>query len=413
MVTTKPTTAIIQNTNYTKSDGTCGLALRVTFARKKKYYKLPISLTVEDYNKAKGEKPRGVNRVIAMELKEYEVKAKQIIDSMLVFSFDKFEKHFYLGRAAQQSVFSAFENYISALIREDRYGTASSYDSAIKSLSKFKKDLSFIDIDKDFLVKYEKWMSDTKRSKTTVGIYLRALRVIINQAIQDGHLQREYYPFGRGLYTIPTSNNPKLALDRYEIKRIARLELKKGSSIKRARDYWVFLFLGNGMDMIDMAHLTYQNVKPDSIEFERIKTKNTRRVTKRIVVKRTNELNKIIKEWANNRIDDTTYLFPILEKGLTKDISRKKVQQATRELNKKMKKIQDLLEIDKRVSTHVARHSFATTIKRSSIGGVAFISDALGHSNIRTTENYLAGFEDETRNQAAAVLNDLIQEDED
>ena len=53
-----------------------------------------------------------------------------------------------------------------------------------------------------------------------------------------------------------------------------------------------------------------------------------------------------------------------------------------------MKRILKKLEIDKKVTTYVARHTFSTVLKRSG-ASTEFIQEALGHSNIKTTENYL------------------------
>lgn len=411
MISGKPTTAIVINDKYIKSDGTCGLSLRVTYLRKKKYYKLPLSLPESDFKKAIGSKPRGYYKEISLELKEYEVKATQVINSMAIFSFDKFEKHFYSDRGAQYSVGAAFDLCISELKKQERYGSAIAYQCAKNSLLKYKKDLSFFDVNKEFLMKYEKWMIENKNSKTTIGIYLRQLRAIINNAILNGQLSSDYYPFGKGQYIVPTSVNPKKALDSKEIQKLAQLDLSDNLVLKKARDYFLFMYLSNGMEMADMARLTYENVKSDSIEFFRYKTRNTRRVSKKIIVKRTDSLNRILAEWGSEKKSQSSFVFPILERGMKAEVVRLAVQNANRFVNQHMCKVGALVNIEKGLSARVARHSFATTIKRSNFG-VAFISDSLGHTNIRTTENYLSAFEDETRTRAANILSDSIQPDE-
>ena len=71
-----------------------------------------------------------------------------------------------------------------------------------------------------------------------------------------------------------------------------------------------------------------------------------------------------------------------------------------------MKIIAKKLGIKQSISTYTARHSFATILKRSNTP-IAYISDALGHENIQTTENYLAGFEDEMKKKVAERLVDF------
>ena len=48
------------------------------------------------------------------------------------------------------------------------------------------------------------------------------------------------------------------------------------------------------------------------------------------------------------------------------------------------------LKIKATVTTYVARHSFATVLKKS---GVNIISEALGHHSLKTTQIYLDSFE--------------------
>ena len=68
-----------------------------------------------------------------------------------------------------------------------------------------------------------------------------------------------------------------------------------------------------------------------------------------------------------------------------------------------MKIIAKNLSITNDVTTYAARHSFATVLQRSGVG-TEFISEALGHSNVKTTQNYLAGFEDESKREIIKAL---------
>ena len=59
--------------------------------------------------------------------------------------------------------------------------------------------------------------------------------------------------------------------------------------------------------------------------------------------------------------------------------------------------------IDKPVTTYYARHSFATVLRRSG-ASTELISESLGHSNIKTTANYLDSFDDEVKKQIQSKL---------
>jgi integrase len=75
-------------------------------------------------------------------------------------------------------------------------------------------------------------------------------------------------------------------------------------------------------------------------------------------------------------------------------------------VNKYIKRIAKNVGIKENISTYSARHSFATVLKRSGIN-LSFISEALGHSNMKTTESYLDSFEDDTRKANAMKLLDF------
>ena len=68
-----------------------------------------------------------------------------------------------------------------------------------------------------------------------------------------------------------------------------------------------------------------------------------------------------------------------------------------------MKKIRKKIGIENSVTTYVARHTFSTVMKRSG-ASTEFIQEALGHTNIKTTENYLDSFEKEVKKEYASRL---------
>ena len=63
-----------------------------------------------------------------------------------------------------------------------------------------------------------------------------------------------------------------------------------------------------------------------------------------------------------------------------------------------MKIIGKKLELELKLTTYTARHSFATVLKRSG-APIEFISESLGHKDLGTTENYLDSFENEIKEQ--------------
>jgi site-specific recombinase XerD len=88
---------------------------------------------------------------------------------------------------------------------------------------------------------------------------------------------------------------------------------------------------------------------------------------------------------------------------MTAEREREVYQQVTKTINKYMKLIAAELKINKEVTTYFARHSFATVLRNSG-ASMEFISEALGHSDMKTTKNYLAGFEQATIHKTTDAL---------
>nr|WKN35060.1 site-specific integrase [Tunicatimonas sp. TK19036] len=402
------TTAIILDTRRPIKDGNYPIKLRVTYQRKQKYYPLDESLSEEDFLKIQGSKPRGKYKDYQLEFNGKENHANEIIKSMPSFTFEEFEKQFLNKKVSSKDVFSLYERYIQNLSKEGRAGTASSYQCSLSSIRTFvrKKKLAFAKVNPDFLHDYERWMISKGSSNTTIGIYLRSLRTILNLAIEEGLFSQEDYPFGKRKYQIPAGRNVKKALTLEDIQKIFDYDPQTDAEA-RARDLWLFSYLCNGINMKDIARLKYQNVDNEKITFIRAKTERTsKKNLKPVVAILTLEAKGIIERWGNKPTNPNTYVFDILINGLTPEKELARVKQATKTINKYIKRIAKAIGIEKEVSTYTARHSFSTVLKRSGVP-IEFISESLGHHDIRTTEHYLDSFEHDVKKQYASALTNF------
>jgi integrase len=178
----------------------------------------------------------------------------------------------------------------------------------------------------------------------------------------------------------------------------------------RALDIWRFSFLCNGINLKDIALLKWENISGDYMEFYRKKTENTKRDN---VLPIRVHLNKhaqtIIKRWGSVSGDADQYLFPVLEPGLSVQEIENRIANLTRTTNKYLKRIGEQLGIPTKLTTYTARHSFATKLKNSEKVSLSFIMESLGHSSIKTTMDYLAGFEDDSIRKNHEVLMDGLE----
>jgi len=406
------TTAIILDTRSTKKTGKHPVKLRVIHERTAKYCPLNIDLFEDEWEKVISEKPRGLYKELKLKLSRFENKANDIINDMPVYSFPAFQKLFTGKRPKEITLYNLFETIIENLYNEERVGTAISYQDAMKSIKKFSPSLEFHEITKEWLFEYENWMLSHGKSLTTVGIYLRALRVVLNEAITKGKLPKEAYPFGRKSYQIPAGHNAKKALKLSEIKKIIEYQPDHTTWEAKARDFWILSYLCNGANMKDIARLKYKHIDSERIVFIRAKTqRSTRSNQKPIVVYLSPEIKAIIETWGQKPIHPEKYVFDILVEGVTPKREKELIQQATKNVNTWIKRIAKAVEIQdwEKITTYWARHSFSTVLKRSG-ASTEFISESLGHKDLRTTENYLDSFEDDMKKQYAKALTDFGDE---
>jgi integrase len=388
--------------HHPKTDSIRTVSIRVTYNRVRKYYATNLRLAPSYFEKVMMAKRRSeAENKTYNEIISFQNKAVEVINKLPIFTFSKFEEMYFENRDATDSVFFAFDKYINELKEEQRIGTAVSYQCAKSSIKAFKNDLKFADVTPAFLKKYESWMLTNDKSRTTVGIYLRSLRTIFNRASIDKSL----YPFGEGQqkYSIPTGKNIKKALTLSEISKIFHYEAPPNSMVEMAKDYWVFIYLCNGINVKDLCQLKNKNINDNVLMFERAKTQRSKNNGEKITVSLKAQAKDIIRKWGQVSIGADTYVFPHLQKGMTAEKARKVIQQVTKNVNKYMKRIAKELELNKEVTTYFARHSFATVLRNSG-ASTEFISEALGHSSMKTTQSYLAGFEQETIHKTTDAL---------
>jgi integrase len=376
---------------------------RVNHKGKKKYFPTGKDMTEESWLelptsakrnliKERGDLTRGFRKLTDA--------ITEIFDEGYNFSFEKLE--FALGKTKIGSLDDLFIQKNIELMEMDRVGTAVVYQCTFKSLKLFHKDavLQPKDITISFLKRYQKWMIDKNNTYSTVGIYLRHLRAILNIAKKNSMLTEVDYPFGKDKFQIPSVKVEKRVLTKVKIKCIIDFPLEENTNQQMYRDFWIFSYLGNGMNINDLCRLKYANIFDDEIQFLRKKTILTVKQKKTIYVSLTPELLKIINKWGLK--DKSGYIFPILTKNCNAIEEKTLVRNLIRSINNTIENISKKLKFG-HINTYTARHSYASnTIKDSD---PFFVRDQLGHTSITSTQTYMAtATKEERRKQAQKLL---------
>lgn len=413
----EPKIIILQDTRRVKKGNLYPVKLRITFGKDQRLYTLGIDLSKEEFEVMGN--PTLLKSVKDSQLKKRLqrsklccdtnfVKANETIDKMSKFSFGLFDKLFFQHEVSKEDVYDYYDKIIEQITKEGRVGTASNYQCSVNSIRSFSPKLQFEDITAQFLKDYERWLIDAGKSISTVGVYLRPLRAVLNSAIADGMISREgQYPFGKRQYQIPATRNVKKALTKDEIRKIYQYQPLKGTWWEKARDFFILSYLCNGINMKDILLLRKKDVDNDYLRFIRAKTINTHRTNNApISIFISEDVKRIIKSWANPDGEKDDYLFPFLSCGLNPTEERAQIQQFTKMVNKYMGYIVKELEIDKKVTTYFARHSFATILKKSG-ANIELIRESLGHTSSKTTATYLDSFDDDVKEGISNMLLDF------
>ena len=395
------TVAAILDVRRPKQDGLCPVRIRVTYRRDRQYYPTGKDLTPEDWERLATVRTHELKAIRESVVNSFDIVRKNVeaLATDGAFSFDALNNRLKRGNA--DTINTAFRAKIADLRADLRIGSATIYDNVLKGIERFAGEyIGFDRISIDWIRKYEKFLRKEGKTQTTIAIHLRHLRAILNDAKRAGIIKEAQYPFGRGRYEIQAGEGRKMALTLEQIGQIARYEDGSRATAKY-RDYWLFLYLCNGINVADFVKLKYRDIVNGEICYVRQKTEHTTKTRKEIRVVVTEPMQAIIDRWGNNPAP-YNFIFPVLTGKEDATTQKRKTQYLTRAINKRMAAIGHELGID-HISTYTARHSFATVLKRSG-ANIAYISESLGHSDLKTTENYLASFEREERQKNADLL---------
>ena len=270
--------------------------------------------------------------------------------------------------------FSVFtETCIDKLKSSGSFSTAHLYRYAVSSFSEYlgRDVILFNDITPEVLRLYEKYLIRTSHSYNTVSTYMRMLRAIYNKAIMAGFAKFVFNLF-HDVFT-GIDRNHKKALDEPKLKEILTGEVKS-PVLKRVQLMAAAMFRLCGMPFVDLQHLDIDSVVDGVLKYNRHKTGTC------VNIPVSSNIRKQITDLSVPNFDLST------ESGY------KHYQSSLRNFNAGLKRLAQTLGVTVHISSYTFRHSWATNALRHHVP-VEVISSALGHSDIRTTQIYLKGFD--------------------
>ncbi len=268
------------------------------------------------------------------------------------------------------------------------------YNTVYNNLNAFLNgsDLQFKELTYDLVDSYRNYRIKQGVDVTTD---FKKLSAILNEAIR-----RDLYN-GRNVFIYQARNAPKKkkmkeALTEEELERIKQLDLMPGSLIWHVRNFFVLNFYFHGIRVGDSLLLKRRQILEGRIYYEMNKT------GKWASFKIPQDAYQFLNYYLHDEAGPDAFIFPFLDndEDYTDEVYLKKqLESKTALVNRYLKMVAQKAEVSKNLTTHVARHTFAS-IARDKIEDISKIQKFLRHSSLRETQVYLSELTDKSLDES-------------
>lgn len=402
------TISVICYKSKTLANGEHPLMLRIAQNGKSTYKSLKISVAAKHWDFERNvPKPNNPNKdliqkIILKTKLDYQQKIlekKANSEEFTASSLINEQKEEIKAKTVEEFYLSLIED----LKQKGRIGNSYAYLNSYNTLRNFNKgkklNYTFSHIDVSFCKKFEDWMRSKGNKDTTLSYQFRTLRATYNKAIEAKIVAREKNPFIEYKLSHFNTKTIKRALSKNDILKLINANCNGQSKLRQlTHDLFSFSYLCGGISFVDIANLTRQNIVEDRLIYQRQKTHGN------INLLLSKEASTIIAKYSTYQ-QEAEYLFPILhcKRHITPMQKSNRVHKICHQVNTELRAFAKELGITAEVTTYVARHSFATILKKSGVN-IGIISQALGHQDIKTTQIYLSKFDNEQVDDAMKNL---------
>ena len=398
---------LMLNKSRILNNGSYPLVFQVIHNRRKKLLYTGYRMKEEVFDESEGKIMNGVgstftatevvkmNRELRKMRNQIDIRIRQLERTREEFTVEDILTQNAFGTGKSQFYLL---RYINAQIERKqelkKVGMAAAYKSTRSSLAKFigRPDVRMSEVDLAFVRRYEDFLYSNGASGNTVSYYLRNLRSLYNQAVTDGYHPRGEYPFAKA-QTRP-AKTVKRALSRTDMQNLADLNLENEPELEFTRDLYLFSFYAQGMAFVDIVLLKKTDICNGVLTYSRHKSKQLIR----IVV--TPQMQGLIDKYKT----ENEYLFPIISGEYASGY--KQYRLALGRINRHLKKIAVVADIEVPLTTYTARHTWAT-LARDYGAPISVISAGLGHTSEEMTRVYLKDFDVSMLNQVNSIVTNL------
>jgi len=374
-------------------EGLYPLAIRITKNRRSTYQYIGHYIELEDWDekniRVKKSNPNSdnLNGLSSLKLSEANKALITLQSEKKDASANQIKKEIY-SSGNSSTFFELAEEHLDELESSEKLNRLSTDSALVSYLIKFhkSKQLSFQEIDERFLKKLMIYLK-VKHSlaETSIMNILVLIRLLFNRAITQKIVSRELYPFGTDKIRIKFPETSKVGLNITEIRKIEKLKNLSTSEL-HTRNVWLYSFNFAGMRVTDVLWTKWSDIYDNRLHYRMNKN------SKLLSLKIPEKVLLILNYYKGDKRSEDDFVFPELKKANlddAKDIYNKR-KTATKKFNDNLKSICKKAKINKKVTMHIARHSFGN------IAGDAIhplmLQKLYRHSDLKTTLNYQANF---------------------
>jgi site-specific recombinase XerD len=255
---------------------------------------------------------------------------------------------------------------------------------------------------------YEKYLfkvinGDEPCSDASVHAQIKRLRRIFNYAIAEQIITPDVYPFKS--YKLPNvTEKYKERLNTDDIKLFEKQKYDRGTGKHNAQNTFMLALRMAGTRIEDMLKLKVKYIIDGRITFNMNKG-NTK--GKLISIEISPKIQEILNQYVTKDSKPDDYILPYLSSefdSLSKTDQKKEVASWTSYINGLLKEIGDDACISTKITTHIARHSFASAVQKVT-KDIESVSKALGHSSVKITQRYLEELNVENQDEMMKSLD--------
>ncbi len=250
------------------------------------------------------------------------------------------------------------------------------------------------------MAKYERYLKGTIKIKTnTIHKHLKFFRKLFNDALRLDLIEYQHNPFPK--YKLKLEKTSRQFLDEDELKVIEDVQTLPGERMDLHKKMFIFASYTGGLRVSDVLKLRWQNFDGSHIHIAIHKTKL------QLSMKLPNKAIEIINEFHSKKSKPTHFIFPMLENDVDLNdpqTSYNQISSATAYINKNLKLLAEKAEVEKPLSFHISRHTWATRALKKGVS-IDKVSKILGHAQLRETQIY-AKIVNSELDKAMDVFND-------